>query len=104
MPTILTKNNSTTGAAPTATQLTHGELAVNTTDRILFTKNIGGTVVTLGRPINIQESASAGTGFTWTKPAQASWVFVEMVAGGGGGASGRSNAAGVGGPGGGGGA
>ena len=100
MPTIVTKNSSTSGTAPTAGQLTKGELAVNVTDRILFTEDGSGNVVTLGRPINIQESPSAGTGFTWTKVPQASWVFVELIGGGGGGGSGSAGATGRGGSGG----
>ena len=89
MPTIVTKNSATAATAPTALQLTQGELAVNVTDRILYTKNGAGNVVTLGRPINLQETAVAGTSLLWTKPAQATICFVEVLGAGGGGGGGE---------------
>jgi len=46
--TIVTKNSSTPAAVPLTGDLTQGELAVNVTDKRLFTKNSGGTVVELG--------------------------------------------------------
>jgi hypothetical protein len=46
--TIITKNSSTAGVQPTAGQLTKGELAVNVTDRRLYTKDNSGAVVELG--------------------------------------------------------
>jgi hypothetical protein len=46
--TIVTKNSSTASAVPVSGDLTQGELAVNVTDKRLFTKNSGGTVVELG--------------------------------------------------------
>jgi hypothetical protein len=46
--TIITKNSATATAVPTAGQLVQGELAVNVTDKRLFTENSGGTVVELG--------------------------------------------------------
>jgi hypothetical protein len=45
--TILLKKNSTANAAPTASQLSPGELAINTADGRLFAKNAAGTVVNL---------------------------------------------------------
>ena len=48
MATIITKNSGTASSVPTGAQLTAGELAVNTADKRLFTKNGGGTVVELG--------------------------------------------------------
>jgi hypothetical protein len=45
--TIVTKNSSTASAAPSAGSLTQGELAVNVTDKKLYTKDSGGTVVEL---------------------------------------------------------
>lgn len=45
---IITKNSSTAGAVPTAVDLVTGELAVNVTDKRLFTENAGGTIVELG--------------------------------------------------------
>jgi len=46
--TIVLKNSSTTGAVPTTGQLVQGEVAVNVTDRKLFTKTSTGTVVEIG--------------------------------------------------------
>jgi hypothetical protein len=46
--TIVTKNSSTASAVPVSGDLTQGELAVNVTDKRLFTKNSGGTIVELG--------------------------------------------------------
>jgi hypothetical protein len=46
--TIITKNSATAAAVPTAGQLVQGELAVNVTDKRLFTENSGGTVVEVG--------------------------------------------------------
>ena len=46
--TIILKNSSTTGSVPVGGDLTVGELAVNTTDRKLFTKTVGGVVVQVG--------------------------------------------------------
>ncbi len=48
MATIITKNSSTASSVPTAAQLLQGELAVNVTDKRLFTENASGTVVELG--------------------------------------------------------
>ena len=46
--TIITKNSSTASAVPTSGDLVQGELAVNVTDKRLFTEDSGGTVVELG--------------------------------------------------------
>ena len=46
--TIITKNSATASAVPTSGDLVQGELAVNVTDKRLFTENSGGTVVELG--------------------------------------------------------
>lgn len=45
--TIITKNSATASSAPSAGALTQGELAVNVTDKKLFTKDSGGNVVTI---------------------------------------------------------
>jgi hypothetical protein len=45
---IITKNSSTTTAIPTAGDLVQGELAVNVTDKRLFTEDSGGAIVELG--------------------------------------------------------
>lgn len=46
--TIQIKRSSTAGSVPTSGQLAAGELAVNLTDRKLFSKNASGTVFQLG--------------------------------------------------------
>jgi len=48
MTTIITKNSSTGSAVPTSGDLVQGELAVNVTDKRLFTEDSGGTVVEIG--------------------------------------------------------
>ena len=45
MPTqIITKNSSTGSSVPSASDLVQGELAVNVTDKRLFTENSSGAV------------------------------------------------------------
>ncbi len=56
MATIITKNSSTASAVPAAGSLVQGELAVNVTDKKLFTKDSGGNVVGVG-----QEPLISGT-------------------------------------------
>lgn len=46
--TIVTKNSTTAASVPSAGSLTQGELAVNVTDKRLFTKDSGGNVVEVG--------------------------------------------------------
>ena len=53
MATLITKNSSTASAVPLAADLTQGELAVNVTDKKLYTKNSGGTVVQLGGDVTL---------------------------------------------------
>jgi len=45
MTKIITKNSSTAGAAPSASNLVQGELAVNVTDKKLYTKNNSNAIV-----------------------------------------------------------
>jgi hypothetical protein len=63
--TIKIKNSSTASAVPTSSDLVQGELAVNVTDKRLFTENASGTVVELGTNPSIltlpDGSASAPT-------------------------------------------
>ena len=56
MATIITKNSSTASSVPAAGSLQQGELAVNVTDKKLYTKNSSGTVVIVG-----QEPLISGT-------------------------------------------
>ena len=48
MPTIVTKNSSTASDVPSSSDLVQGELAVNVTDKRLFTENASATVVEIG--------------------------------------------------------
>ena len=56
--TIITKNSSTASAVPSAGSLTQGELAVNVTDKKLYTKDSGGSVVTLTDSMARQASSN----------------------------------------------
>jgi hypothetical protein len=61
--TLITKNSSTAAAIPTAGQLVQGELAVNVTDKRIFTENSGGTVVELGvNPSSVTTGALSYSG------------------------------------------
>ena len=59
MTTIITKNSSTAGAIPTAGVLTQGELAVNVTDKKLYTKDSGGAVVEISPSVDLANNATA---------------------------------------------
>lgn len=64
--TIITKNSATATAVPTAGQLVQGELAVNVTDKRLFTENSGGTVVEVGtNPSSVTLSSGTANGVTY---------------------------------------
>lgn len=88
MPTIVTKNSSTAGAAPLAANLQKGELAVNVTDQILYTENNAGSVVRVSPPMRLIGSANpkSGTSVNFTLPAygcsQLVIVFDAVTAGG----------------------
>jgi len=56
--TIITKNSSTASAVPSAGSLTQGELAVNVTDKKLYTKDSGGSVVEI-TPTNATNATNA---------------------------------------------
>ncbi len=59
---IVTKNSSTASAAPTASDLVQGELAVNVTDKRLYTENASGAIVELGtNPLGAVTMASTLT-------------------------------------------
>jgi hypothetical protein len=63
--TIITKNSSTAGAAPTSSDLVQGELAVNVTDKRLYTENGSGTVVELGtNPTALTVAKGSSNGIT----------------------------------------
>jgi hypothetical protein len=59
--TIKIKNSSTASAVPTSSDLVQGELAVNVTDKRLFTENASGTVVELGTNPTILTMGAAGS-------------------------------------------
>jgi len=56
--TIVTKNSSTASAVPVSGDLTQGELAVNVTDKKLYTKDSGGSVVKIVGSLGNQEASS----------------------------------------------
>jgi hypothetical protein len=61
--TIITKNSSTASAVPATGDLVQGELAVNVTDKKIYTKNASGTITRLVGTLGSQEaSAVAITG------------------------------------------
>jgi hypothetical protein len=65
MTTIITKNSSTSSATPAAGDLVKGELAINVTDKKLYTKDNSSTVVRIVGSLGNQEaSAAAITGGT----------------------------------------
>ena len=60
---IVTKNSSTAASIPSASVLVQGELAVNVTDKRLFTENNAGVVVELGtNPSSITTGSITVTG------------------------------------------
>ena len=66
MATIITKNSSTASSVPTAAQLVKGELAVNVTDKRLFTEDNSGNVVELGtNPSSLTLSGGTANGVAY---------------------------------------
>ena len=63
MATIVTKNSSTASAVPTTSDLVQGELAVNVTDKRLFTENASTAIVELGtNPSSLTTTTATITG------------------------------------------
>ena len=63
MATIVTKNSSTASAVPTTSDLVRGELAVNVTDKRLFTENAATQIVELGtNPSTLTTGTATVTG------------------------------------------
>jgi len=54
--TIITKNSSTAGDVPATSELVQGELAVNVTDKKLYTKNASGAVVSLVTSLDVNNA------------------------------------------------
>lgn len=83
MATIITKNSSTASAVPNTGDLVKGELAVNVTDKKLYTKDNGGSVVKLVGSLGNQEANSVAiTGGTVTGVAQSGGTINNTVIGG----------------------
>lgn len=61
MTTLITKNSSTASAAPVAGDLEQGELAVNVTDKKLYTKDSGGAIVTVGAQLDANNATADDT-------------------------------------------
>ena len=61
MTRIITKNSSTASAIPLAGDLVQGELALNVTDKKLYTKDSGGAVVSVGTPLDENNPTAADT-------------------------------------------
>src|SRR5210317_579712 len=63
MATIVTKNSSTASAVPTTSDLVQGELAVNVTDKRIFTENASTAIVELGtNPSSLTTTTATVTG------------------------------------------
>jgi hypothetical protein len=63
MTVIVTKNSSTASAVPTTSDLVQGELAVNVTDKRIFTENASTQIVELGtNPSSITTATATVTG------------------------------------------
>ncbi|MFI3135534.1 MAG: hypothetical protein QX197_02030 [Methylococcaceae bacterium] len=60
--TLVIKNSSVIGHVPVGTDLVEAELAVNTADKKLFTKDAQGNVVEIGMEVNLQ-TVEAALGF-----------------------------------------
>lgn len=59
MATLITKNSSTAAAVPGTGDLVQGELAVNVTDKKVYTKDSGGAIVKLVGSLGNQEADAA---------------------------------------------
>lgn len=64
MPRVITKKSAVASKVPLSTDLEIGELAVNVTDRKLFTKNASNQIVTLAEPL---VSVTANPWDFWTE-------------------------------------
>lgn len=80
MATLITKNSSTASAVPLSADLTQGELAVNVTDKKLYTKNSGGTVVQVGGDVTLTGTETL-TNKTLTNPTVTNYVETVVAIG-----------------------
>ena len=74
---IVTKNSSTAGSAPSASDLVQGELAVNVADKRLYTEDAAGAIVELGTnpsTLNVDGTATMD-GLTFNSSASSSVTF-----------------------------
>ena len=79
---IILKNSSEADKVPNPGDLELGEVAINTTDGIMYTKKGDGSVVTVGPSnMNIVKFESSGT---YNKPSNLLFCEVTVVSGGGG--------------------
>ena len=80
---IVTKNSSTGGSAPSASDLVQGELAVNVTDKRLYTENASGAIVELGtKPSTIDINAGTIDGTTVGASSASTGAFTTLSASG----------------------
>jgi len=78
---IVTKNSSTASAVPTASDLVQGELAVNVTDKRLFTEDNGGSIVELGtNPSTIDINAGTIDGTAIGASSASTGAFTTLTA------------------------
>jgi len=82
MATIITKNSSTAAAVPAAGNLVQGELAVNVTDKKLYTKDAGGNVVVIAEPAAAGTVTETGTQTLTNKTLGSGTVLGAAVTGG----------------------
>ena len=89
MATLITKNSSTASSVPAAGSLQQGELAVNVTDKKLYTKDSSSAVVKLVGSLGNQEANAAaitggtinGTAIGGTTPAAAAFTTASASGG-----------------------
>ncbi len=78
---IVTKNSSTGGAVPSASDLVQGELAVNVADKRLFTEDNGGSIVELGtNPSTIDINAGTIDGTAIGASSASTGAFTTLTA------------------------
>lgn len=75
MATIITKNSSTASAVPASGDLAQGELAVNVTDKKIYTKNAAGAIVLVADVTGAAASASAASSSASAASTSASNAF-----------------------------
>ena len=80
---IVTKNSSTSGSAPLASDLVQGELAVNVTDKRLYTENASGVIVEVGtNPSTIDINSGTIDGTTIGASSASTGAFTTLTASG----------------------